>query len=149
MNAKRLGRMAGCFGCLLTGALNAEVVWTGAVNGTWDTSTPNWRDGASEAVFAPGADARFDDSALSTDVSISGNVSAGTVVFDNVGINYLLKDGGISAATEFVKRGSGTLRITGKNHAFTGDMLVEGGELIADVNNDVMNATSEIGRAHV
>lgn len=136
MNAKKLRRVAGCFGCLLAGVLNADVVWTGAVNGTWDASTLNWRDGASAAAFAPGADARFDDGASRTDVSLSGDVSAGAVVFD-AAAGYTLAGTRLVAATNFIKRGAGELKITGAGHTFAGDILIEEGRLTVAADNDV------------
>ena len=142
MNAKKLIRMIGGFICLLVGVLNAEAtVWTGSVNSTWDTSTLNWWDGASAASFVSGADVRFDDSATVTTVLLSGDVSAGTVVFDG-SVAYTLEGNRLVAATNIVKRGTGEWRITGNGHTYTGDMLIENGVVTVITNNDNYNVTS-------
>jgi autotransporter-associated beta strand protein len=141
MNAKKLGLIVGGFVCLLTGALNAkDIVWTGAVNGSWDTSTLNWWDGASATSFVSGADVRFDDSSSVTNVTIAGTLTAGEVTFSN-SVPYVLSGSKLGTVSHLAKSGSGSLTVTTNTHTFVGDMLIEGGELIADVNNDLYNVT--------
>jgi autotransporter-associated beta strand protein len=117
------------------------LLWQGTVNGQWDLATANWTDGFSAAVFASGADARFDDTAAAKTVTLSGDVQAGAVVFDN-GADYTLAGAKLAAATHFVKRGAGELKITGNGHTFAGDLLVEAGTLTVTADNDFKNVAS-------
>lgn len=126
--------------CAGTGAA-AELLWQGGASATWNTAALNWLNGGSTVAFTTGSDVRFDDSSTVNSVTISGTLSAGSVIFSN-SVNYLLAGSKLGTVTNFIKSGSGALTINNKDHAFTGNMRVEGGELIADVNNDSVNVVS-------
>jgi len=138
---RKLFRTGGAVALAIWGGTAAadELLWQGGASASWNTSDLNWSSGGGTAVFTPGADVRFDDSSSVTNVTLSEAVSAGSVVFSN-SVHYLLAGSRLGAATNFVKSGSGTLRINNTNHTYTGDMLIEGGELISDANNDAVNA---------
>jgi fibronectin-binding autotransporter adhesin len=130
---------------MTTAALAASVTlagvktWTGAVNGTWDTSTLNWVDeNGAAAAFADNDDAVFADTvALTNTVTISGSVTAGVVTFTNNATYYLLNGGAISTATQFNKSGTGTLNIASVTHTYKGDVLIAGGTVLLSGSNDV------------
>lgn len=151
MNAKKKNRLVGGIICVLAGALNAaDVVWTGAVNSTWDTSTLNWLAGDESAAFAARDNVVFDDTSANATVT-AGNLAVGRIVFSNEAA-YVLNGGGtsqISSGTQgllevprFEKRGAGKLTITGF-HSFTGDVLIaEGCVETATPKGDLANAVS-------
>jgi autotransporter-associated beta strand protein len=62
---------------------NPNLIWTGATNGAWDTSTPNWT--GDNTFYANGSNVTFDDTATgTTSVSVAaGGVSPNSVVFNN------------------------------------------------------------------
>ena len=75
--------LIGGFVCLLAGTLNAtDVVWTGAVDSTWDTSTLNWLAGGERAAFAARDNVVFDDTSANATVT-AGNLAVGRIVFSN------------------------------------------------------------------
>ncbi len=79
------------------------MTWTGNVDGVWNIDgTPNFivaETGVSRS-FVPGDDVIFDDSAVSTDIIVSGHVAPASIVFNN----------------------------SEKNFTITGDSIVGGGE---------------------
>lgn len=142
MNVKKLGLAIIGFVCLQAGALNAEdMVWTGAANSSWDTSTLNWSNGGASAAFTPGADVRFDDTATSFTVTLTGEQQAGQMVFTN-DTDYTLAGSKLAETALFVKQGAGEVTITGTGHTYTGDMLIENGVLTVTADNDASDVTS-------
>jgi autotransporter-associated beta strand protein len=113
-----------------------DKTWTGAQNGTWDTVTTNWSLGSTATTFSAGDGATFGASAT-TNVTLSGTQQAAVVVF-NSDSNYVLTSStatqstsasvGLSVATRFEKRGTGTLTMNGM-HGFAGNVEVVGGTL--------------------
>ncbi|HNX33460.1 MAG TPA: autotransporter-associated beta strand repeat-containing protein [Kiritimatiellia bacterium] len=126
--------------CVAEVAKADELLWLGGASAAWNTSDLNWSSQGETVAFAPGSDVRFDDSTSVTNVTFSEAVSAGSVVFSN-SVPYLLAGSNLVAVTKFIKSGPGTLRINNMNHTYAGDLLIEGGELISDANNDAVNAT--------
>ncbi|OQC29761.1 MAG: Autotransporter-associated beta strand repeat protein [Verrucomicrobia bacterium ADurb.Bin070] len=129
------------WGLCVIGCLAGERVWQGSASALWNETDLNWLGNGAAVPFVSGADVRFDDSTSVTNVTLTTAVSAGSVTFANSASHYSLEGSKLSAATNFVKSGSGTLTIKNSAHTFTGDILIEGGELISDANNDAVNAT--------
>lgn len=115
-----------------------DYVWSGRVNGAWDTATVNWRSGGDAVTYASSSrsTAWFDDTAATQAVTLAGSLWTGTVVFSNA-LNYTLAGGKIAHADSVVKAGGGDLKITGAAHTFAGDVLITGGTLTVGVDNDV------------
>lgn len=146
MNIDRLPGLRGFgVGCVwslcVIGGLAGQQVWQGSASASWNGTDVNWFEEGAPVQFVPGSDVRFDDSTDVTNVTLTETVSAGSVVFSNSSAHYSLAGSKLGGATNFVKSGSGTLTIKNSAHTFTGDILIEGGELISDANNDAVNAT--------
>jgi fibronectin-binding autotransporter adhesin len=116
-------------------------IWTGAGGGSWYTSpnlavsgATNWMSASSGTAtnFITSDLAVFDDTATgTTTVSISGtgDVSPGSVTFNNNILNYTLQGPhGIVGVTGLVKNGSGSLTIANSN-GYTGGTTLNAGLL--------------------
>ena len=82
-----------------------ERIWQGGASTNWNTTDLNWLSGGAAVAFTSGADVRFDDTAATTTVSLSGDISAGSITFDNPA-EYVLAGSRLIAATNLVKRGT-------------------------------------------
>ena len=126
--------------------LNAQAVgsiWKGTVSGYWNTSDANWTiDGTANQAWANGGDAIFNDSTSIFAVTNNTTVTPASTTFTHTQDYTLAGDGGIAGTGTFVKRGNGTLTISGVNHSFTGDMLLAGGTIVLTGDKDLSNITS-------
>jgi len=115
-------------GVALSGvAVAAQVTWTGAVNGTWDTSTANWTGAAS--TFTTGDDVTFNDSGATGGITVvAGGVSPASTTVDNGSLAFTI-NGTISGSGGLTKSGSGSLTMQGTS-SFSGGTVVSGGTLI-------------------
>lgn len=74
-----------------TSAFARTLIWTGAVNGTWDRTTANWYEAGdadqTPTAFQSGDNVIFDDTGLQKTVTLIGDsvdkYSVGTVIFSN------------------------------------------------------------------
>lgn len=110
--------------------------WSGGEAALWDLdhsfAFKNAETGDDD-VFVPGDEVTFDDSALTTDVVISGRLKPATVLFNNNDKDYTLTgDGQIVGAGKLVKEGKGSLTINNIN-SFTGGTYINDGKIIAGV----------------
>ena len=126
--------------------LNAQTVgsiWKGTVSGYWNTSDSNWTiDGTANQAWANGGDAIFNDSASIFAVTNNTTVTPASTTFTHTQDYTLAGDGCIAGTGTFVKRGNGTLTISGVNHSFSGDMLLAGGTIVLTGDKDLSNITS-------
>jgi autotransporter-associated beta strand protein len=111
------------------------LVWKGNVNTTWDiATTTNWLfGGAPSTYFSDGATANFDDTASTTTVNLTANVSPYSVTFSNSTLSYTVNStsgSGISGSATLTKLGSGTTTLTTTN-TFSGDIVINGGGTLA------------------
>ena len=110
----------------------ASLVWSGAVSGTWDSTTAgNWTN---NVAFANGDFVTFDDSATATNVSVSGTVipgqsasMPGMLITNNVK-DYTFSGGEIAGTAKLLKTGAGmmTFNATTKNTVEVGEGTVMG-----------------------
>jgi autotransporter-associated beta strand protein len=110
------------------------LVWSGAVNGTWDiATTANWTRGGASSVFNSNATAQFDDTASGTTaVSLNLVVSPSGVDFANSSKNYSVSgSGAISGGAALVKAGTGMVTLATTN-TYTGTTTVNGGTLLVN-----------------
>jgi len=85
----------------------AQVVWDGTVNGQWDTTTANWKDGGQ---FVNGAPVVFDDTASGTaSITVVGLVAPGEVLVTNQAKTYSFSGGSIVGTSPMTKQGTGTM----------------------------------------
>ena len=112
------------------GASAAALLWSGAVNGNWDTSTANWINNSGPATYQNGNAVVFDDSSLSnTTVSLSATLSPSVVIFNNASKSYAINGSSISGSCGLSLLGSGSVALNGAN-TFTGGVKVEQGTLM-------------------
>lgn len=105
-----------------------DIIWTGALNSTWDKdTTANWKEASTgdPCTFADGDNVTFDDTAANKTVNLgAGNIKPATITFDHTAdyswtstssaANYI---GGTVAS--FTKKGSGTLTISSSYTVFS------------------------------
>ena len=114
------GKKAGPAARLHCGDLDHSVTFKNLENGEDD-------------VFVPGDEVVFDDSALTTDVVISGNLKPSSVTFSNNEKDYTLSgEGRIVGEAKLIKEGDGSLTVNNIN-SFTGGTYIKGGKLVAGV----------------
>jgi autotransporter-associated beta strand protein len=104
------------------------LIWSGAVNGTWDTTTANWLNSVSSATFADGNTAIFADAGTNTTISLSASRSPGTTIVNNATANYTLAGSAIAGTGSLVKSGSGTLTLSNAN-TFSGGTTLNAGQI--------------------
>jgi len=122
------------------------LTWDGTVNGNWNTTTPNWKSGA---TFAQNDFVTFDDTLTGTaytNVNLSTALSSDGVSVNNSLYNYAFSGGGsISGGGTLFKSGSGTLTLAeagGDN--FSGGIIVNSGTLILDNANGAISGGTVI-----
>ena len=107
------------------------LVWTGAVNNAWDTTTANWN--SQSGLFASGDGAQFDDTNTSGHNTIAidaAGVVSSKVVFANSMEDYSIDGpGAISGTGGFSKSGSGTVTINVTNNTNAGATTITSGTL--------------------
>jgi autotransporter-associated beta strand protein len=124
----------------------ANIVWTGATNGTWDiNSTANWLISGVAGVYLDGAQVLFDDTGLNTTTitNLPGTLlSPAGITVNNTATNYAIKTvivgtGGIT------KSGTGILTNTAAN-TYSGPTVINGGVVQAGVAS-VGNVSGALG----
>ena len=109
----------------------ANLVWTGATNGDWDTSTSNWAlTDASPAIFSTDDLVTFNDAASTGIVTVLSEVQPGDFAVTNDTLDYSFGGAAIAGGTGLTKNGPGSLTLTG-NNSFNGAITVSGGSLTA------------------
>jgi fibronectin-binding autotransporter adhesin len=107
--------------------------WSGAVDGNWNTTTANWFDNTASAAgnYVELDNVTFADTAngvpvTTSTVNLPGAVNPSTVTVDST-INYTIAGTGrIAGNATLIKRGTGTLNLTGAN-TFVGGATIEAG----------------------
>jgi hypothetical protein len=115
------------------------VVWTGAVNNIWDTTTLNWRSltYGTNCNYTDGSDVLFGD-ATNVDVYLTIHVFPASVTFSN---SYTLSGSAISGATGLSVFGDVTL--AGSNN-YTGPTLVGTNCYLLLENSNALGSASGI-----
>lgn len=115
----------------------APLVWKGAVNSLWDTSTLNWLNGVTAVAYADGNFVQLDDSASTGMVTLATTVlSPGINVTNNSRTYTFNGTGRISGTGSLVKQGPGLLVLANSGtNDFTGGVNLIGGTLQVG-NND-------------
>ena len=105
------------------------LIWSGALNGTWDTTTANWLNAGASATFQNGNAVIFDDSAsANTTINLSANRTPGTVVVNNTTKNYNISGSAIAGTGCLIKQGGGTLTL-GSANSYSGGTTNSGGTI--------------------
>lgn len=105
-----------------------DVTWTGAAGSTWDLmSAENFS--STDKTFATGDNVTFDDNASTFNVSLTENVTPGSVVFKNTKTYTLSGDGAIEGNGSLKVAGAGTVNINNVNK-YDGGTVIDGGILV-------------------
>ena len=108
------------------------VIWEGSVDDKWNfAETENFKSESGEKnLFVSGDAVIFNDQAQVTTVNIVGDLTPGSVTFDNSNKNYVLQGSGrMIGGGRLVKKGEGTVTINNVNK-FEGGTLIRGGKMI-------------------
>ena len=108
-----------------------NVEWSGANSTTWDLADQENFTNTTEKksdVFVTGDSVTFNDNATSGTVVIKGEVSPGSVTFDNSTVEYNVSGDAITGTTTVTKRGSAKATLSNTN-SFTGKTTIENGTL--------------------
>jgi len=106
-------------------------LWTGAVSGTWDTTTTNWDINGVPAMYADGDAVQFDDTAIgSTTVNASAIRTPLAMNFNNTAKSYVLSGSAIAGIGGLTKSGSAAVTLTAAN-TFSGNITINNGTLAA------------------
>ncbi|AWI10410.1 hypothetical protein CKA38_15130 [Ereboglobus luteus] len=143
---KRLRMIVSSFavalGCFQAGLKAADLVWTGDVDGNWDTSTSNWINGAAPAAFAAGDAVTFDNTSTTDTINIPGAVTPSAITVDVTrDLTFAPASGfGINGNIPLRKAGMGALIFSATNTGFSGTVTIEAGifRTYAPASNIVM-----------
>jgi len=121
----------------------AGLVWTGDASSAWNTTSVSWLNGVTPTNYTDGDTVTFNDSAISSTVTITNAVFPDYVLFANSSLNYVVTSvaGGISGTTSLIKTNSAALTLNGTN-AYSGGTFLEDGTLT--VNNPTACGTGVI-----
>jgi autotransporter-associated beta strand protein len=106
-------------------------IWSGTVNGNWDTATANWTGNAT--IFANGQSVLFDDTAAgTTSVTVNTPVLPGSMVFNNSSLIYNIASSAannIGGSGGLTKNNAGSLTLSGGANTYAGATTIGGGTL--------------------
>ena len=105
-------------------------IWSGSINGNWDTTTANWSGNAT--IFANGQAVLFDDTAVGSSVTVTAPVQPGGFTVNNSLLTYTIASSGannIGGSDGLTKQNTGTLTLSGGANTYTGATIINNGIL--------------------
>lgn len=112
-------------------------VWSGSVNTNWDVGvTANWLTNGIATVYIDGDVARFDDTAVSTNVYVTTAVAPSATIVSNVSKTFTFTGSAISGSGTLTKRGAGVL-VLGQVNTYGGDTIISNGTVQLGVANAI------------
>lgn len=123
------------------------VRWTGSESISWDFKTKNFTLNGTKTSFVNEDGVIFGDEATNRQVVLNDKIELKSLTFDFDKGSYTLSGtGGISGATDLLKKGNGELVIDLQNSDFTGKTIVTGGKLTV-TNLGTAKSASDLGAA--
>ncbi|MHA3771050.1 autotransporter-associated beta strand repeat-containing protein [Verrucomicrobiota bacterium sgz303538] len=123
-----------------------SLIWSGAVDGTWDiNTTANFKLASNTATAAPffqGDAVLFNDTAANTFITTNGAVRIGNLTFDNT-FDYSIT-GVLAGSGGITKKNFGTVTLASAN-TFTGPISVSDGMLVLGGANTGHGAVTVTG----
>ena len=117
-------------------------IWTGNVNGTWDTAgTANWSTNGVATTYTDGIEVRFDDTASMTSVTNAVTVFPYAIVVANNTNNYTFSGSPIAGNIGLVKNGTGILTLTSTN-TYNGGTVIKSGTV--SISADYQDGTGAL-----
>jgi fibronectin-binding autotransporter adhesin len=116
----------------LTGGpvVDLSLRWTGATDGNWDASTPNWLYQGNTTNFFSGAAALFTDNTTQSNISLVVPLSPGSVTVSNNLLQYTFGGAGnIAGASALIKNGSASLTLANQGVNVFGNVIINNGTL--------------------
>ncbi len=109
------------------------VIWNGSQGAVWDMgSTTNFTSAEdktiTDEIFVTGDKVYFTDDATNRNVEITGDLQADSVIVDNTLAYTFGGNGKLIGNTKLIKRGTGSLLISG-DHSYTGGTRISGGKV--------------------
>ncbi|MCR4854174.1 MAG: autotransporter-associated beta strand repeat-containing protein [Prevotella sp.] len=108
-----------------------DIVWDGGADGVWDfANTENFKSQNGESnFFVSGDNVTFNDEASNTSIVVTGELTPGSVTFDNNTKEFTVSgSGNIVGAGSLTKKGQGSVTI-GNVNMYTGGTNIEEGTL--------------------
>lgn len=131
----------------ITNFETGTVTWQGNVDGIWNVdATPNFlsAETGGNRSFVPGDDVVFDDSAIVTDITVSGHVSPASITFNNSQKNFTIGGDSIVGGGEVVKNGTASVTVNSLNR--TGKTTINGGKLtVSSFANSIGQDVGSLG----
>ncbi len=105
------------------------VVWSGALNNIWDSTSTNWLDGGAPTLYQDADTVIFDDSLAGvSSISIPAAVTPLQLTVSNNAAAYVIGGSPIAGTGSLVKSGYGTLTLNSAN-TFGGGTTNNGGNI--------------------
>ena len=106
------------------GTPSAALTWAGAVSSVWQNGSGEaWQGGT---VFKNGDNVVFDSSAASTEVTLDGAITAGSVTVDSDAYTFSLSSDSLSATKLTIKGEGASLALTGEGTVSAGSIAASG-----------------------
>ncbi len=107
---------------------SAGVQWTGAIDGTWNYQTKNFKLNDVETEFVAQDEVEFIDGAAISQITVDELMPIKKVSITNTNQNYVFNgDGGFSGSGMLVKNGNGRLTLNTTKSDYTGATIINGG----------------------
>jgi len=114
-------------------------LWTGNVNGNWDTNTLNWTNNNTAVTYAENDLVIFNDSARTGTVTLTGSAPHtpyALTVTNNLLPYTFTGTNSLAGPVTLAKSGTNSLTLAENNDTFTGGLAVNGGTVILDGTNN-------------
>jgi autotransporter-associated beta strand protein len=126
------------------------LIWSGSVNGTWDTATMNWTREGSPIAYSSPLQAVFNDTPTTQlNVTMSGVLQPEALTVNNTTNSFSIASSAgnnLAGNVRLGKRGTGTLTLSGGANANTGITTLRGGTVaVSTLSNG--GTPSDIGAA--
>ncbi|HEU5124748.1 MAG TPA: autotransporter-associated beta strand repeat-containing protein [Verrucomicrobiae bacterium] len=115
---------------LTAGPVAQSITWVGNIDGKWDSSTKNWRAGATSVSFFNNDFVTFDDTATgTTTIDLTATLIPGSLIVNNSALSYTFTGTGrITGSSALSKQGNGTLVLNNQGaNNLGGGILIDGG----------------------
>lgn len=129
VNAAGEGPQSGQVSATPSYSPTADVVWSGELTGTWDTTTLNWQKNLGMLTYHDGNSVLFDDTAsVNSTVNLVTSFSPSSVTFNNGWRGYTITGGSIIGSAALTKMNGGLVTLNTAN-SYTGGTTLGGGTL--------------------
>lgn len=130
---------------VVTGSSITGPLYWAVGNGTWDTTTPNWKQSGAPADYADGDAVILDDSASGSSpitITLDTTVNPLAVTANNMAKDYIITGtGSITGSGVLQLLGSGTLTLNGTN-SYNGGTTIGAGQLNINNGGDPTDGTA-------